>query len=133
MNDHEVHYFSNGTEGHMWMDAWCNRCVNDHCTHSDDPDYEHGCEHIRTMMRHEPIPAMVEVPFTTKSGWETTDWHCMDFRRCPCDRGPDDPPGEEPEPPVHPGQGQMFDTNELMPGVPRGVLIDEGVIVKADA
>lgn len=115
----EVYYFSNGTEGRMWMANWCDRCVSDHCTHNADPAYEDGCFHICEMMSHMPSEALI----ASTNDHET--WACLDFQRCSCDGGPDDPPGEEPPPPIDPNQIQMFDTDGLMPGVPRGVWLDE--------
>ena len=119
----DVHYFSNGTEGFAWMDEWCNRCANDHCTHNADPDYENACGIIRDLISHRANPAMVDFRRQTKYG-ELPDWKCMEFSRCSCDRGPDDSPGPEPEPPVHPDQCVLFDADALMPGVPRGALLD---------
>ena len=119
MGEEKVHYFSNGTEGYGWMANWCDRCVNDHSTHLREPDYDNGCPHICSMMNHEPIPAMIRLD---EGVWGS--WTCMDFRRCSCDRGPDDPSEPDPEPPVHPGQGAMFDADALAPGVPRGEYLD---------
>lgn len=31
-------YFSNGTEGMIWEEQWCNRCV-----HNKDPEEDGGC------------------------------------------------------------------------------------------
>lgn len=118
----EVHYFSNGTEGHIWQHNWCDRCVNDHEYAHVEPWYEPdgaGCPIICDLLLGRANPAMIEMP---DGAWPR--WHCMEFRRCSCDRGPDDPPGEEPEPPVHPGQGALFDGDALMPGVPREAVLD---------
>ena len=125
--DTDVHYFSNGTDGQIWMNEWCNRCANDHGTHKAEWD-EDGCPHIVSTLVHQfdpvfiPTEELVERPDGTTFVWSS--WSCMEFRRCPCDRGPEDP-GVEPPAPIDPNQGALFDTDGLMPGVWRDVVLDE--------
>jgi hypothetical protein len=50
----EVIWFSNGTEGTAWMQAWCAHCAQDHEMHQ--PDGDGGCELILLAMDRQPIP-----------------------------------------------------------------------------
>jgi hypothetical protein len=121
-------YFSNGTEGFAWQANWCDRCANDHTMHGPDADGP-GCPILArslTLEDGETIPEWLEQ-------WDGTgpfplgdNVHCIEFRPCTdCGEGGDD---DEPRPtPVHPDQGALFDASALAPGVPRGVLIDEGL------
>lgn len=119
-------YFSNGTEGFAWMANWCDRCERDHQAHIDH--HEDGCKiflRSLTLERDEIIPEWIE-----QDRYALGDnVHCVEFRPCgECGEGRGDG-DDEPKPiPIHPDQGQLFDTTNLTPGVPRGVLIDEGLI-----
>lgn len=124
--DESVRYFSNGTEGGIWMSEWCNRCVHDHALHTDTGE---GCEHILNTMVEVFDPVFLRVTKTARHyqtgepvDYET--WECIEFSRCPCDRGPDDP-GQPLKPTPDPNQGALFDADALMPGVWRDVVLDE--------
>lgn len=120
------HYFSNGTEGEMWMSNWCYRCTNDHSFHGDGPS-TNPCETQASLYLSIADPFLIgtEREVVLKSGIPLTftEWSCINFRRCPCDNGPDDPGEPTPIPP-DPNQGELFDASKLMPGVYRDVVLD---------
>jgi hypothetical protein len=123
----DVRYFSNGTEGYGWMAENCDRCTHDHINHRPDAD-DPGCPHIASLFfgTHDPVFIPEMTKWTDKNGVEREyvgTWTCIEFSRCACDRGPDDP-GVEPKPTPDPNQGALFDTGELMPGVWRDVVLD---------
>ena len=115
-------YFSNGTEGAAWQADWCDRCEADH-------DEMHttltgpGCEIMSRSFLDEPIPEWIDNRASEGFTFPPAIV-CIDFRRCACDRGPDDPPGEPRPVPVDPDQTVLFDANVLAPGVPRAVFLD---------
>jgi hypothetical protein len=115
-----VFYFSNGTEGSIWMADNCDRCVGDHAMHVDQDDVDHGCPHILSMICGTHDDAFVRID--NDRGYD--DLHCTKFSRCPCNRGLDDP-GVELPPPIDPNQGALFDVERVMPGVWRCVVLDE--------
>lgn len=122
-----VHYFSNGTEGYAWMDRNCDRCVHDHINHRPDADNP-GCPHILSLYVGTPDPVFIPemATYTDRHGVEREyreTWTCIEFSRCPCDRGPDDP-GEPAAPTPDPNQGVLFDVDALTPGVWRDVVLD---------
>lgn len=115
-------HFSNGTEGYAWMANWCNRCERDHAAHIET--YENGgCEVLCRELLGLPVPEFIE-----GTGRLGDTIHCVEFRPCTsCGHGDG---GGEPDPrpiPIHPDQGLLFDATELAPGVPAGVLQDEGL------
>lgn len=109
------HYFSNGTEGYGWQSRWCDRCANDHDMHSGG---DQGCPHVLDLLFGHDNGVFLGDNFTEPMV-------CIDFRRCTCDRGPDDPPGDEPPPPVDPNQGVLFDVADVAMGLWAGVYADE--------
>lgn len=116
-----VYYFSNGTEGDIWMREHCNRCLHDHGTHQPEWGAEDGCAHILSMMAGTANQVFIRVPHATA---QFDVLECTEFTRCPCDRGPDDP-GVPEKRPIDPNQGALFDTDGLMPGVWRDIVLDE--------
>lgn len=123
-------YFSNGTEYEAWSAAWCDRCEVDHDDlhggRSDGP----GCILVALAMCDEEVPQWIDN--TPTDGFTfPPPISCMDFRRCACDGGHNDPPGEPRPPKPDPNQTVLFDGDALAPGVPRGVFLDE--IEKVDA
>jgi hypothetical protein len=83
-----------------------------------------GCELVAiSMLGDEWIPEWVDNS-ATEGFTMPPAIDCIKFSRCTCDNGPDDPPGEEPPPPVDPNQCVMFDADALAPGVPRAVFLD---------
>ena len=132
-NPESVRYFSNGTEGRMWMAEWCDRCTHDHGTHREEWDAEDGCPHLLNTLSNLFDPVFIRTSITLPSGYEFQTWDCVEFSRCPCDNGPDDP-GVEPTPIPDPNQGVLFNTTDLMPGVWRDVVLDElGTVAKVSA
>lgn len=115
-----VYYFSNGTEGRIWQDQWCNRCTHDHVTHNPEPDYENGCRHILSM-----VAGIEDDAFIRINNGRYDELHCLNFARCSCDNGPEDPPGPPPPMPPNPNQGVLFDVEQVAPGVWRDVVLDE--------
>lgn len=122
----DVHYFSNGTEGHMWMADHCDRCVHDHGMHTD-AENDTGCDHLLNTLIHAYDPVFIRTSETvtrddgTTFEWES--WDCVEFSRCPCDRRDD--PGVPLPVPSDPAQGVLFDASVLMPGVWRDIVLDE--------
>lgn len=120
----EVRYFSNGTEGQAWMAEHCNRCRHDHGTHRPEWDAEDGCPHVLSLVVGTADPVFIADTLSMPSGGELSTWACVEYTRCPCDRGPDDS-GVPLPPVVDPNQSALFDADRLMPGVPRRVYLDE--------
>lgn len=124
----EVVYFSNGTEGRMWMSEWCDRCIHDHAEMHGPDGRGPGCLHIANTLIQAFDPVFIPETVTgireDGTTWEFDTWSCMEFSRCPCDRGPDDP-GVEIPPPPDPNQLALFDADALPPGVWRDVVLDE--------
>lgn len=57
VEDPQIHFFSNGSEGRAWSSIWCEHCAADHHMHNElDPDYGNGCEIMLRALIHEPIP-----------------------------------------------------------------------------
>lgn len=108
------------------MARWCDRCANDH-DEMHVTDTGPGCIYVAMMMSHMPVEAMIA------STNEHERWACLGFRRCSCDRGPDDPPGEPPPAPVDPNQAVLFDADALAPGVPRGVWLDSQPVLAGES
>lgn len=103
--------FSNGTEGHAWMDQWCFRCVHDKGTRDgSDPV---GCPLVMVALMGRTPSEWLEQPWQQINGRPDGDtapvlgdtYHCVEFRN------EDDPgPGYEPQPdPPPPGQLPLFD------------------------
>lgn len=109
--DHERHYFSNGTEGSIWMAQYCNRCNNDHAFHKDQGD---GCELALAMVMGWDVPELEELPDPRRPGLSTL--HCLAFAPCPCNGGGGDPGPPRPRPEL-PGQERLFDADTVPPGI----------------
>lgn len=123
VSDTKRHYFSNGTEGYGWQSRWCDRCANDHGMHNGNMG-EPQCPHIMDLLFGNDNGVFLGDNFTEPMT-------CIDFTRCTCDRGPDDPPGEKPPPPIDPNQGALFDITEVAMGVPAVVYADMFPMVTA--
>jgi hypothetical protein len=117
-----VCYFSNGTEGEWWMSRWCYRCVHDHNFHGDDGSQDNPCLHQLNLYLHAHDPVFLRSDDNPR-GPVPDRWTCIEFSRCSCDRGPDDP-GVEPPPPIDPHQIALFDADEVAAGVPADVWHD---------
>lgn len=108
------------------MARWCYRCTRDHNFHSDDGPQNDPCMVQMSMYIGQRNGALISSPRTIQlsSGpLEVDDWQCVEFARCACDNGPDDP-GVIPPPPPDPNQAALFDASRLMPGVWRDVVLD---------
>lgn len=116
-----VCYFSNGTEGEMWMSLWCYRCVHDHNFHGDTGSQTDPCLHQLNLYLHESDPVFLATNDDPRAVVDR--WTCIEFSRCPCDNGPDDP-GVEPTPSPDPNQLALFDREAVAAGVPADVWHD---------
>jgi hypothetical protein len=96
--------FSNGTEGHAWMDNWCDRCVHDKPLRDGGPTDPTtgilGCPIIAVAYQSRtPAEWLEQEPFALGD-----QFHCIEFR------DEDDPgPPAEPQPiPDPPGQEALL-------------------------
>jgi len=115
----DVCYFSNSTEGEMWMDQWCYRCVHDHNYHPGGNE-TNPCQHQLSLYVHHYSPVFI------KNDVNPCDlagrWTCIEFSRCPCDRRDD--PGEPTPPPPDPNQLALFDITKIAVGIPADIWHD---------
>lgn len=119
-----VHYFSNSTDGEQWMRRFCYRCAHDHNFHGDNGTQTDPCLHQCNLYTHEHDDTFIRTPISVAmpSGrtLETHTWDCVQFTRCSCDNGPDDP-GVQRTPPPNPNQIALFDADDVPAGVPADV------------
>lgn len=120
-----AHGPSNGTEGLMFLDEWCQRCRNDHdASHVPDSeaDYGNGCVHLtRLYCEDGPFDFLTDEHAPGELAWDPRKLVCRWFDRCPCR---DDPGWQPARPdPVDPNQGLLFDLLPDSPVTPGGVVI----------
>jgi hypothetical protein len=106
----------------MWMSRWCYRCTHDHNFHSDNGSQTDPCLHQLNLYMHEPDPVFFASNDDPRAVVDR--WTCIEFSRCACDNGPNDPPAKPPPTPPDPNQFALFDVDEVAAGVPADVWHD---------